>query len=122
MVAWIKDGTPPPSAPPIQFTDATPPVIARDANGIAAGGIRLAEEAVPTAVNTGQNSGAGFCRLYGSHVDFDKDKLATLYPSHKGYVAAVREITEKNLKAGYILKPDAEATIAAAERSDIGRR
>jgi Alpha/beta hydrolase domain len=122
MVEWIKNGTPPPSAPPIQFTDAKPPAIARDANGIALGGIRLAEEAVPTAVNTGQNSGAGFCRLYGSHVDFDKDKLATLYPSHKEYVAAVKDVTGKNLKAGYILKPDAEATIAAAERSDIGGR
>jgi len=121
MVRWIKDGTPPPSAPPIQFTDATPPVIARDANGIALGGIRLAEEAVPTGVNTGQNSGPTFCRLYGSHLDFDKTKLAQLYPSHKAYIAAVKDVTEKNLKAGYILKPDADATIAAAERSDIGR-
>ena len=121
MVLWIKDGTPPPSAPPIQFTDATPPVIARDASGIALGGIRLAEEAVPTGVNTGQNSGPTFCRLYGSHVDFDKEKLTSLYPSHKDYVAKVKEVTEKNLKAGYILKPDAEATIAAAERSGIGK-
>jgi hypothetical protein len=55
-------------------------------------------------------------------VDFDQDKLASLYPRHKEYVSAVRETTEKNLKAGYILKPDAEATIAAAERSDIGKR
>jgi hypothetical protein len=122
MARWIKDGTPPPSAPPIQFTDATPPVIARDATGISLGGIRLAEEAVPTAVNTGQNTGPAFCRIYGSHIDFDKDKLATLYPTHKGYVSAVKEITEKNLKSGYILKPDADATIAAAERSDIGKR
>ncbi len=121
MVRWIKDGTPPPSAPAIEFTSATPPAIVRDANGIAQGGIRLAEEAVPTGVNTGQNSGPSFCRLYGSHVDFDKAKLATLYPSHKAYVSAVRDVTEKNLKAGYILKADADATIAAAERSDIGR-
>jgi len=120
MVRWIKDGTPPPSAPAIEFSSATPPVIARDANGIAQGGIRLSEEAVPTGVNTGQNTGAGFCRLYGSHVDFDKEKLAALYPSHKEYVAKVKEVTEKNLKAGYILKQDADATIQAAERSDIG--
>jgi Alpha/beta hydrolase domain len=120
MVRWIKDGTPPPSAPAIEFSSATPPVIVRDANGIAQGGIRLAEEAVPTAVNTGQNTGAGFCRLYGSHVDFDKEKLAALYPTHKEYVAKVKEVTEKNLKLGYILKQDAEATIAAAEKSDIG--
>jgi hypothetical protein len=122
MVRWIKDGTPPPSAPPIEFSDATPPTIVRDPNGIALGGIRLAEEAVPTAVNTGQNSGPAFCRLYGSHIEFDQDKLAALYPTHKAYVAAVKDVTEKNLKAGYILKADAEATIAAAERFPIGKR
>jgi hypothetical protein len=77
---------------------------------------------VPIAVNTGQNSGPGFCRLYGSHVDFDPAKLASLYPTHSAYVAAVREVTEKNVKSGYILRPDADATIAAAEQSAIGQR
>jgi hypothetical protein len=122
MVHWIKDGTPPPTAPPLTFTDGTPAAIARDADGIALGGIRLAEEAVPAGVNTGQNSGPSFCRLYGSHIDFDKEKLATLYPTHKAYVEAVKNVTEKNLKAGYILKPDAETTIKAAEKSDIGKK
>lgn len=122
FVSWIKDGTPPPSAPAIEFTSGATPAIARDEMGNALGGIRLAEIAVPIAVNTGQNSGTNFCRLYGSHVDFDKARLATLYPNHKTYVSRVREITEANLKAGYLLKPDAEATIAAAEKSDIGSR
>jgi Alpha/beta hydrolase domain len=122
LVVWIKTGTPPPSAPPIEFTSSTPPAIARDEMGNALGGIRLAEEAVPTAVNTGQNSGTNFCRLYGSHIDFDAARIATLYATHKAYVAAVRDITEKNVKAGYILKVDGEATIAAAEKSNIGAR
>jgi hypothetical protein len=94
--------------------------IARDGDGNSSGGgIRLAGVAVPIAVNTGQNSGAGFCRLYGSHVDFDRAKLASRYPTHAAYVNAVRAVTEKNLKAGYILKPEADATIAAAEASEI---
>ena len=37
-------------------------------------------------------------------------------------VKAVREATDKNLKAGYILKADADATIAQAEKSAIGKR
>jgi len=121
---WVKDGTPPPSAPPIEVTEAGPPaVIARDKFGNSlAGGIRLAEIAVPTGVNTGQNSGAGFCRLYGSHDDFDAEKLNTLYPTHGAYVAAVKDVTEKNLKAGYILRPEADETIAAAEKSPVGKR
>lgn len=122
FVVWIRKGTPPPTAPPIEFTTATPPAIARDEMGNSLGGIRLAEIAVPTAVNTGQNGGTNFCRLYGSHIDFDKARVASLYPTHKAYVAVVKDITEKNVKAGYILKIDGDATIAAAEKSDIGGR
>ena len=121
LVKWIKDGTLPPTAPPIETTSAGPPaVFARDKMGNALGGIRLAEHAVPTGVNTGQNSGAGFCRLYGSHEDFDAATIAALYPTHAAYVGAVRKITQENLRAGYILKPEADATIAAAEKSSVG--
>lgn len=124
LVEWVRDGKAPPKAPPIDVTSAGPPaVIARDANGNSSGGgIRLAEIAVPTGVNTGLNTGAGFCRLYGSHKDFEAATISALYPTHAAYVAAVRNVTEQNLKAGYILKPEADATIAAAERSDIGNR
>jgi hypothetical protein len=120
---WVKDGTLPPGAPPIETSSAGPPaVVTRDDRGNALGGIRLAEHAVPTGVNTGQNAGPGFCRLYGSHTDFDAATLASLYPTHDAYVSAVKDATEKNVKAGYILKKDAEATVAAAEKSDIGKR
>jgi len=122
LVAWVRDGKAPPTAPPIDLGSVTPVAIARDADGNSSGGgIRLAGLAVPIAVNTGQNSGPGFCRLYGSHVDFDHAKLASRYPTHSAYVNAVRTVTERNLKAGYILKPEADATIAAAEQSAIGQ-
>ena len=123
LVAWVKDGKAPPTAPPIDTLPGQPGVIARDSDGISSGGgIRLAGIAVPIAVNTGQNTGPGFCWLYGSHVDFDQAKLAARYPSHAAYVAAVRAVTEKNVRAGYILRPEADATIAAAEHSAIGKR
>jgi hypothetical protein len=123
LVRWVKDGTPPPSAPPIQTSAAGPPaVVVRDARGNGLGGIRLAELAVPTGINSGQNSGPGFCRLYGSHYDFDAATLASLYPTHAAYVAAVKKVTDDNLKAGYVLKADADATIAEAERSPVGKQ
>jgi len=31
-------------------------------------------------------------------------------------------VTEDNLKVGYILKADADATIAKAEKSEVGKR
>jgi hypothetical protein len=34
----------------------------------------------------------------------------------------VKKVTEDNLKAGYILKADADATIAEAEKSEIGTK
>ena len=122
LVLWVKDGKLPPSAPPIDLSSVGPPaVMARDAAGNALGGIRLAEIAVPTAVNTGVNSGPGFCRLNGSYVPLDAATIAKLYPTHESYVAKVKSVTAANLKAGYILKPEADATIAEAEKSNIGR-
>ena len=122
LVAWVRDGKAPPTAPPIDLSSTSPVAIARDADGNSSGGgIRLAGIAVPMAVNTGQNSGPGFCRLYGSHVAFDHAKLVSRYPTHAAYVNAVRAVTDQNLKAGFILKPEADATIAAAEASAIGK-
>jgi hypothetical protein len=122
MVRWVKDGVPPPSAPPIDIVmEGGKSSIDRDTFGNALGGIRLAEHAVATAVNSGENAGGGFCFLTGSHEDFDKARLAQLYSSHASYVSDVKNVTDKNLKAGYILKADAAKTIAAAEESSIGR-
>jgi Alpha/beta hydrolase domain len=123
LVRWVKDGTSPPTAARIEVTSSGPPaVIARDKYGNALGGIRLSQHEVATATNTGQNSGPGFCRLNGSYEPFDAATLASLYPTHTDYVAKVKAVTERNLRAGYILKRDADATIAEAERAEIGKR
>ena len=123
LVRWVKDGTLPPTAQPIDVSSIDPSVVVkRDAAGNALGGIRLSQHAVPTATNTGQNSGPGFCRLNGSYEPFAPSTIASLYPTHAGYVAAVRRVTEENLKAGYILKPEADATIAEAVASEIGAK
>ena len=103
------------------ITENGKPAIDRDSFGNALGGIRLAEHAVAIAVNSGENTGAGFCFLTGWHEDFDKTRLATLYSSHTSYVSDVKGATEKNVKAGYILRADAAKTIAAADQSSIGR-
>jgi hypothetical protein len=145
---WVKDGTPPPAATHIELNQLPPlPPAAPAENGAAGagdrrpqgprwevvhdhlgnahGGIELSQHAVPTATNTGQNeggAGAGErnCNLMGSYLAWDEARLATLYPTHAAYVAKVKEVTGKNLKAGYIVKADADATIAEAERSSIG--
>lgn len=121
LARWVKDGTPPPSAPPIEIVmENGKPAIDRDSFGNALGGIRLAEHAIATAVNSGVNEGTGFCFLTGWHQDFDRTRLSMLYSSHTSYVSDVKVATEKNVKAGYILRADAMKTIAAAEQSSVG--
>jgi hypothetical protein len=126
MKLWIERGTPPPQAPRIELsslgsTDAPVSVIARDAHGNAVGGIRLAETAVPVAVNTGLNSGPGPCRTLGSHEPFDAAKLASLYPTRESYMTAVDRATEENFKAGFITREGAEQIRKDAAARKIGR-
>jgi hypothetical protein len=122
LARWLKDGTAPPTAPPIEIkTDGERPEIARDSFGNALGGIRLSEHAVATATNSGENTGGGFCFLTGWHEDFDKGKLGTLYSTHAAYVSAVKAATEANIKAGYIVKTDGQRTIADAQHSEVGK-
>jgi hypothetical protein len=128
MKVWIEKGTRPPQAPPITLASAGTGrggergVLARDEHGNALGGIRLAAIAVPTATNTGANSGEQYCNIFGSHVPFDAAKLARLYPNHSAYVKSVERITNENLRAGYITKEGAAETKQEAARSKVGVR
>ena len=123
LVVWIEDDVAPPVAPPLQVARMMPTLeFARDEHGNILGGIQLAAHAVPTATNTGMNSGtSGFCFLYGSHEPFDQATLRALYPDHAGYVNAVRAVVEQNLRDGYILPEAGARTIEEAEASHIGR-
>ncbi len=123
LVEWVRNDTPPPLAEPLQVVRMWPEVeFARDEFGNILGGIRLAEHAVPTAKNTGMNSGTnGFCFLYGSRESFDQATLRALYPSKADYVSKVRAVAEQNLADGYILPYAADRTIRVAEATSIGR-
>ena len=126
LVRWVEDGTEPPIAPRLRVARLLPELeLARDGDGNALGGIRLAAHAVPTARNTGMNrpaeGGSRFCGLYGSHEPFDAATLQQRYPTRAHYVDAVREVVGQNLAAGYILPFAAARTIRAAAAAPIGR-
>jgi hypothetical protein len=120
LVRWIERGTPPPTATPIEVNPDGTKV--RDERGIARGGIRLSQVEAPTALNTGENAGESFCRLFGTHIPFDDQTLAELYPSHGRYVEAVARADLHNVRAGYITAADARENLAEAVRSDVGRQ
>jgi Alpha/beta hydrolase domain len=118
LVRWVEGAGPPPTAEPLAFgPDGTK---ARDELGLAVGGIRLSQVEVPIARNTGDNSGSGFCRLFGSHEPLDPATLATLYASNDAYVRAVRAVDQANVAAGYIGAQDAHRNRAEARRSGVG--
>lgn len=119
LVDWVRDGAPPPSAPKLEFSEGEMPVMLRDELGIALGGIRLPEIEVPVALNSGVNSGAAFCRLYGTYQPFDAATLAELYPSRWGYVRAVVESARANVEAGYVLPNAVNAYARQAWRADL---
>jgi hypothetical protein len=121
MVRWVDKKALPPAAPPLTATSTTRPIaLSRDAHGLATGGIRLADVAVPIGLNKGTNTGPGACARWGYYQSFDIDTLHKLYPNHQAYVTAVERVTNENLKAGYILKADADRAIRAAKESSIG--
>jgi hypothetical protein len=78
--------------------------------------------AVPTALNTGSNSGPSFCILFGTHIPFDDAQLDELYRNHGRYVSAVNEVDQANLAAGFLLTADAQENQREAAHSSVGKK
>jgi Alpha/beta hydrolase domain len=122
---YLDKGTAIPTSPSMQITaSATAPSVARDADGIALGGIRLPDIAVPVAVNSGVNAGniggAACNPLSGSHVPFTKAKLDSLYPTHADYVGKVTVAANHAVADGFMLQKDAQDVINNASASIYG--
>jgi hypothetical protein len=100
-VAWVARDTQPPTAPKIEMAD---PAVARDDLGLSIGGIRLAQHEVPVRVNSGSNTGPGFCFLDGSSLPLTDAQLAALYPSVWSYVSPWVAATTAAVRAGYVTR------------------
>jgi hypothetical protein len=84
-------------------------------------GIRTPQLDVPIATLSGLGqTGAAFCRLFGTTVPFDDATLGSLYRTHAKYVAAVTRATRRAVGKGFILPVDGDAIVAAAEASTVG--
>ena len=119
LARWAKGGAPPPIAEHLVFNpDGTK---ARNELGLALGGIRLSQVDVPTALNTGDNAGASFCVLFGTHIPFSDAVLDLLYPNHGRYVSAVTRVDNRNVRDGFIVRADARENHQEAAHSDIGK-
>ena len=105
---WVRHGKAPKTAPRLEVAAGPPPAIMHDAHGNALGGIRTPQVDVPIATFTGQQSGSILCTLLGTTTPFGPATLASLYPTHQGFVSAYDKSLRRALKAGWILRPDAK--------------
>ncbi|MDA0140149.1 alpha/beta hydrolase domain-containing protein [Solirubrobacter deserti] len=99
-VKWVAYGIAPPTAPVITTSGTN--TVERDSLGLGQGGIRLAQHEVPVRVNSGSNTGPGFCFLDGSSVPLTDSQLAELYPTVQAYVDEVVAVTLENAEKGFI--------------------
>ena len=117
---WVRTRKPPARAPRLRVAAGPPRTITRDARGNARGGIRTPQVDVPIAAFTGEQNGSIICGLLGTTTLFDATTLASLYPSHRAYVARFDTATRNAVRAGVLLKADAKLLRRWAAGSDVG--
>ncbi len=110
--SWAVDGTPPPTADPIEVADGA---VVRDRHGNARGGIRTPLVDVPAATLTGEGT-----PLIGSTTRFSPDQLRSLYGSRQAYLDQFETSAEAAVDAGFVLEEDLPALLDEAEAVDFG--
>jgi hypothetical protein len=116
---WVRKGTKPPSAPPIEST--------LDQYGNVKGGVRLPDIDVPIASYTKSNEPKDptdfisifACGLSGSVVSFTADRLMELYPTHDDYVQKYTQAADKAVAAGFMLQADRDLGVDMAQKAPI---
>ena len=113
---WVSAGTPPAQAARIELASERPPVIARDACGIALGGVRTPMVDVPAVTLSGEpppgSSGHGW--LVGSTAPLDSATLLRRYHDQAGYLADYARSLDAAIDGGFLLPEHREELLAAA--------
>lgn len=117
---WVRTGVPPAHADRLTVA-GDPATLVRDSLGNAVGGIRTPYVDVPIATLSGEGQTGSFhCQLFGTTRLFDKTQLASLYPNHEVYEAAVNASVDTGVGQGFVLPEDGELIKSWARDSDIG--
>ncbi len=118
---WLRTGEAPPTAPRLAVTSSQAPAIARDADGIALGGIRSPLVDVPVDVLSGEPgpNPEVICILSGSTKPLTDERLAQLYVSRADYLDRYTAATDAAIAAGFILEADREALLAMSQPERI---
>lgn len=114
---WVRTDQAPPEAPRLEIAEGATPTNARDADGIALGGIRTPPVDVPLDVLSGAPGPAEglMCILMGSTMPLTDERIAELYESRDAYLAAYETSADEAIEAGFVLPEDREALIGYAQ-------
>jgi hypothetical protein len=117
--AWVRDGTPPPSAPLLEVIDGA---FVRDADGIVAGGVRTPPVDVPVDVLSGEPGPNPdlLCILLGTTTPLPPDRLAELYESRDDYLARFEAAAADVIDAGFVVPEDRDALLGFAAPDRVG--
>lgn len=113
---WVRTGQPPPSAEPIELSDADPAAPILDANGLARGGVRTPWADVPIARTSGIGSDeTTMASIFGSGELFDTATVGRLYPGGAAdYMARFAAALDSAIQSGFILAADREEILQLA--------
>ncbi|MCX2932028.1 alpha/beta hydrolase domain-containing protein [Mycobacterium sp. CVI_P3] len=113
---WIRDGTAPATAAPMELGDTDPPRPVLDANGLAMGGVRTPWVDVPIARTSGIGSAESpLSHLFGSGEPFDAATLTRLYPGGATeYLDRFTTSLDEAIRSGFLLSADREEILQLA--------
>ena len=117
LETWIRTGVAPPTAPRLDVDRSDDgPIIVRDADGIALGGIRTPPTDVPVDVLSGEpTSTSVICMLLGATLPLSDVRIAELYASRAAYETAFAASADATIAAGFVLADDRDVLIAYAK-------
>ncbi|MDT7754856.1 MAG: hypothetical protein QOH27_754 [Mycobacterium sp.] len=115
--SWVLTGNQAPAGPQLTVSEPDPPVIALDANGVAAGGIRTPWVDVPVAKTSGIGVGeTELSALFGSGERFDAATLQRLYPGGPSeYLERFTASLDGAIESGFLLAADRAEILELAE-------
>ncbi len=116
LVAWVRDGVPPPRSEAI-YVENNAAVL--DGFGNVTGGVRSPFVDVPISTWYGNSTGPSFCRIAGHETPLDQARLHALYPTRDAYVRAVTANVKTLVAQRFITREDGDDLIGKAKTADL---
>ncbi|MFZ0832056.1 MAG: alpha/beta hydrolase domain-containing protein [Mycobacterium sp.] len=113
---WIRTGVAPVEAARLEMSDAEPPQLVLDQNGLATGGVRTPWVDVPIARTSGVGTGESpLSHLFGSGEPFDAATLGRLYPGGAAeYIERFTESLDEAIASGFLVPADRDVILELA--------